>query len=876
MRRLYEQAASLPSDDWRGFLAAQAPDDPELAREILGMLALRSDGETPTVPGAHGETSPAAGGEHPSHIGCYRIVRVLGEGGMGTVYEAIESAEIERPVALKLIKLGMQSVDVVQRFERERQALAMMDHVGIAKVHTCGTTATGQPFFVMELVRGVPLALYCERSRLSLRKRLRVVRQLCAAVHHAHQKGVVHRDLKPGNVLVSDQDGVLQVKVIDFGLAKSIAGSLPRGDYRTGSLSWVAGTLVYMAPEQAISSTDTDTRADIYSIGVILYELLVGSLPLTYEQLTRDGIAGFATVLREVDPPRPSARLESEGPAAAAAIAASRRVSLDVLRKSLRRDLDWIVLTALEKDRERRYASAAELAADLQRFLNDEPVLVGPPTARYRLGKFARRHRGKLIAATLLLASVLTGGVIAASYAVGYYRTVHEYDMLDGVVSMERIRDGIDEASIELPGNEPVIAAWIEDADTLARRQAEFVASRDQVAAKSGSAPAGGGAMVFTSDAQGYLHGQLAALATATDELRTKSIPLARARQRWLQHVRAATFAQREGSPSWADVRRSLAGEDSEYAGKDVAFEDDDVVGLVPIGLNDQTGLWEFYHLRSAWDGTEEPMAIRVPRHGDRGTIEVAEGTGIVFVLLPGGRTWVGVDDPLPDELRPHRAELRPFLLARHELTRGQWRRLGGIAAHWHRGDGDLGTGEVLGDRHAAESIDWEEATQVLARHGLQLPTESQWEYGCRAGTSTPWWTGKTPATTSMRENLLDPRAVARHAAWSGDPEGHEDAFVRLARVGAGEPNGFGLYDMHGNVKEWCRDVSSGDAGRPRKGDGLRILPSAVDDFRVVRGGSFVEAPSRARSSARAHFPTDVDVQDHGVRAARPLRRSDY
>jgi serine/threonine protein kinase/formylglycine-generating enzyme required for sulfatase activity len=878
MRLLFREAASLPPGAWRRYLAEHAADDASLAREVLEMLELRTDGEKATVPGTQPVSGVGATPGHPSHIGQYRIVRVLGEGGMGTVYEAIESTEIERSVALKLIKLGMQSEEVVQRFERERQALAMMNHVGIAKVHTCGVSDVGQPYFVMELVHGVPLADFCERKRLSLRKRLRLVRQLCAAVHHAHQKGVVHRDLKPGNVLVTDQDGVLQLKVIDFGLAKSIGGALPRGEFK--SQSFVAGTVSYMAPEQAISTSDVDTRADIYSIGVILYELLVGELPLSYDELMRDGPAGFAAVLRQVEPPRPSARLDAAGPTEGAAIAASRRLGLEALRKQLRRDLDWITLTALEKDRERRYASAAELAADIQRFLEDEPVLVGPPTARYRLAKFVRRNRGKLLAIALLMISVLTGAALVTSTALERDRALREFLRLDGVVSMERIRDGERKAGEEMLGNEAVLASWIDDAEGLASRREEFVASRDLLAAQSGSGTVAGDQPAFARDAEGYLHRQLTALVAAVDDLRAKDIPAARARQRWLQQVREATFAPCEGRPTWADVRQSLARRDSPYARADVRFEDDDVVGLVPIGVNERTGLWELYHLRSAWNGSDAATAIPLPRHDEDGRIEVLEGTGIVFVLLPGGRTTLGTGSPLEDELQLHTVELRPFLLARHEITRGQWRRLGGADTHWHRSDRDLEQADVLGDRHPAENIDWHQTTRLLQRHGLQLPTESQWEYGCRAGTTTPWWTGRHSSSTAMQENLVDPRA-AQILTWRPDPEGHDDPVQRLARVGAMGGHGgnaFGLLDVLGNVSEWCRDASSRDDVKPRPGDGLRVLPQKhlEDESVVIRGGSFILPPSRARATSRLHVAPDFNAQDVGARAARPLRRSNY
>ncbi|HEX6810868.1 MAG TPA: serine/threonine-protein kinase [Planctomycetota bacterium] len=348
--------------------------------------------------------------QRPQQIGPYRILDTLGEGGMGTVYLAEQQEPVRLRVALKLIKLGMDSKAVVSRFEQERQALAMMQHDGIARVFNCGTSERGQPYFVMELVTGIPLNQFCEAHRLPLPQRLVLMQQVCAAVQHAHQKGVLHRDLKPGNVLVSNEGGKLQIKIIDFGLAKAMGGKLVEATLTTEA-GQIVGTPEYMAPEQADpANQDIDTRADIYSLGVMLYELLVGALPFPGHELRKAGMLEVQRILREVDPPKPSTKLKSSV-ATTSQIASARCMSPSALVKALEHDLNWVALKALEKDRNRRYESATALAADLQRFLDHEPLLAGPPSATYRLRKLMRRHRGQFLAASAVLLALVGGGI---------------------------------------------------------------------------------------------------------------------------------------------------------------------------------------------------------------------------------------------------------------------------------------------------------------------------------------------------------------------------------------------------------------------------------------------------------------------------------
>ncbi|MCG8468530.1 MAG: serine/threonine-protein kinase [Gemmatimonadetes bacterium] len=343
-------------------------------------------------------------------IGPYKILQTLGEGGMGVVYEAEQLEPVRRRVALKVIRLGMDTKQIVARFEIERQALAVMDHPNIARVLDAGVTEDGRPYFVMELVKGTPLTEYCDTHKLGTRERLDLFTHVCGAVQHAHQKGVIHRDLKPSNVLITSPDGTPVPKVIDFGIAKAVGYELTDRTLIT-QLGQMIGTPDYMSPEQAeMSGLDVDTRTDIYSLGVMLYELLVGTVPLNFGGVA---IAAIHTALRETDPPTPSSRLTTLPGDTQHAVAKYRHTDPASLKRELKGDLDWVVMKCLEKDRTRRYETASGLAAELVRYLRDEPVLARPPSAAYRMKKWVRRHRAGA-AATLVALLAIVGGATAA------------------------------------------------------------------------------------------------------------------------------------------------------------------------------------------------------------------------------------------------------------------------------------------------------------------------------------------------------------------------------------------------------------------------------------------------------------------------------
>jgi len=387
-------------------------------------------------------------------IGPYRLLEPIGEGGMGTVWMAEQTEPVKRLVAVKLIKAGMDSAQVVARFEAERQALALMDHPNIARVLDAGATSAGRPYFVMELVEGVPITQYCDGHRLTPRERLELFIPICQAVQHAHQKGVIHRDLKPSNVLVALYDGKPVPKVIDFGVAKATEQRLTERTSFT-QCGALVGTLEYMSPEQAaMSALGVDTRSDIYSLGVLLYELLTGGTPLTCQRMKEAAFAEILRMIKEEEPPRPSARLNESGEALAS-IAASRHTEPAKLTKLVRGELDWIVMKCLEKDRNRRYETAKDIAADVRRYLNDEPVQACPPSVGYRMRKFARRNKGPVLAAAVIFL-LLVGGIVGTTV---------------GLVQAERARDTAEKRLVQIENGIDVLGSIFDNLDPWAEEK---------------------------------------------------------------------------------------------------------------------------------------------------------------------------------------------------------------------------------------------------------------------------------------------------------------------------------------------------------------------------------------------------------------------
>jgi len=419
-RAIFEAARKLPPKDRAVFLDRACAADDQLRQRIIEKL-FKAGESTSAFSAQSTATSPPGtvvlpvvpeppGEKAGDRIGRYKLLEKIGEGGMGSVWAAEQTEPVRREVALKVIKLGMDTKQVIARFEAERQALALMDHPNIAQVLDAGATATGRPYFVMERVKGVPITEYCDQHNLSTRQRLDLFVEVCRAIQHAHQKGIIHRDIKPSNILVMLQDGVPTPKVIDFGVAKATAGQRLTEKTLHTALAEFIGTPAYMSPEQAeLTSEDIDTRSDIYSLGVMLYELLTGRTPFDAKRLIQAGLDGIRRIIREEEPVRPSTKLHTLDAEEQTTVAKHRQSDPPKLVHLIRGDLDWIVIKTLEKDRGRRYETANGLAMDIQRHLNNEPVVACPPSGVYRLSKLIKRNKLVFAAASITTVALLSG-----------------------------------------------------------------------------------------------------------------------------------------------------------------------------------------------------------------------------------------------------------------------------------------------------------------------------------------------------------------------------------------------------------------------------------------------------------------------------------
>jgi formylglycine-generating enzyme required for sulfatase activity len=1020
--------------------------------------------------------APAAHAELPTRIGPFRLVSLLGRGGYGEVYLAEQDTPVARRVALKVLKRGMDSQAILQRFAREQDAVARMSHDAIARIHDAGMTLGGQPWFAMELVDGQPLVAYCRDRALPLRARLRLFVEICRGVHHAHQKGIVHRDLKSSNVLVARVGERDVPKLIDFGVARALHDEKGADLTQTGA---VVGTPAHMAPEQlAGTGGDVDTRTDVYALGVLLYEVVTGVQP-------------FAASLAGARTPLEAQRLLLAAEVGRPSQAATPAYALEASwRRQLAGDVDWIVGKATMREMARRYGSAAEVADDLERHLASEPVRAGPPSASYRLLKFVQRHRGRVVAAGLVVATALVGAAWTARYAwladerardnaelaraealakgeaeaqaaranaasARLAAKVAEFQQLAGVVRVAQAKAREADLYPAAPWRLDALTRWLADEaepllalspqldaaiaairaealpwtpaeqqadraghprrDEWAKAEAQRDAMRRQVALAAGGplvvpelsagdlarpgaelmamarhrtgvprygrtvygeealglayaraavakvAPgaeramaqwtlawalldngqdaaalaAGDSSATYDSDdaataqavadmraglrsavasraarlaeleaaaaqltaevgarrtwrfpaersAEQFLHDTLTQLRRDLDAFAALEVRNVRSRVRWASAWRDGVFAS--GHPrarmTWAEVADHVR-KDARFGGSEVVWDEAARLDLVPLGANPRTGLLEFYHLASAWDGVVDPAALPIPVHAADGAIDIGAGGGIVFVLTPGGRATLGsqADDAAQPNHDPqrnadealHDVELAPFLLARHELTQGQWERLSAWAPDRRRPatyqQGSRVAGVDMTMAHPVERVPFALCEQLLARAGLQLPTEAQWEHACRAGTTGPW--SADAAALLRHANLADASTKRVAPNWNCAP--WDDGHGAHAPVGSFAPNPWGFYDMHGNVSEWCRDPD-GPYGSERSGDGLRTV-SGPYPRRYHRGGGWVAVPALARTAGRGMATQDALDHAIGVRACRSLAR---
>jgi len=867
----------------------------------------------------------------PERIGPYRILSRIGEGGMGVVYQAEQEAPVHRRVALKVIKPGMDSKAVLARFEAERQALAMMDHPGIARMLDAGTTREGRPYFAMEHVPGIPLDIYCEKRKLDLDERLLLFMEVCKAVLHAHQKAILHRDLKPSNILVADTDGRPAPKIIDFGLAKALGQTLTDKTLFTQQ-GLILGTPEYMSPEQIDpSALAVDTRTDIYSLGVVLYRLLTGTLPFTTKSLEAAGhlaaIRNLQSLICEVDPERPSSKITSRHEITDAAARSMRTAAVTLIRR-LKGELDWIVLKCLEKDRNRRYATAADLAEDIRRHLECEPVQARPPSAAYLLKKLVRRNLGAVASLAAIFLLVVAGGVTSTMF---YFRAEDRREEAElarkeaelSQQEAERQRNEVlrladikrlQELVVEVDGLWPAhperieaMGDWRKRALALAgnieahrssltslREQAvEMPAESDaddlgrfangdgdigdetggdpdreiDLEADENVAPIPPARWVFADTETQWRHDVLSDLVQRLQTFidpdpRVGTIASVDERLAFTRTVREKTIEMY--AVEWKKAIASIASEEKCPAYKGLVITPQ--IGLVPLGRDPATGLWEFAHLQTG----------EIPYRDEGGRLVIDRETGIIFVLIPGGTFLMGAQrgdpekpsyDPLAndDEGPVHEVMLSPFFLSKYEMTQGQWERFTGDNPSYYQ-SGGLVTKPGL---HPVEQVSWEDCRRVMERLGLVLPTEAQWEYAARAGTTTPWWTGAEKESLEGSANLADAfcKKNGGPPSWPYE-EWLDDRFVVHGPVGSLRANGFGLHDVQGNVWEWCRDGYGDHAAPAAPGDGERRAPSRN---RVNRGGCFNTSAERARSAYRDNGVPGDRSADLGLRPARVI-----
>jgi serine/threonine protein kinase/formylglycine-generating enzyme required for sulfatase activity len=746
--------------------------------------------------------------------GRYKLLEEIGAGGMGTVWLAEQTEPVRRKVALKLIKPGMDSRRVLARFEAERQALALMDHPNIAKILDGGLTEKGRPFFVMDYVKGVPITEYCDAARLSVANRLQLFMQVCHAVQHAHQKGILHRDLKPSNILVAPCDDKPVPKVIDFGLAKAMHQSLTERTLHTAHETMV-GTPLYMSPEQArLNNLDVDTRTDVYSLGVLLYELLTGTTPLAKERFKEAAWDEVCRHIREEEPPRPSMRLSSSD--TLPSLAANRQTEPARLTRLVRGELDCIVMKALEKDRNRRYETAAHFARDLQRYLADEPVEAKPPSVRYRMGKFLRRNKGPALAAALVLLALAVG------------TTVSYLKYLD---AEQRKQEAQTEAEKAMKARDFLVSIFeLSDANgqrgTMTARQ--ILDDAEQRIPKE-----------FAD--QPELRAELLAAVETVYAKITANAPLA-----MILEVGGAVRLQSTRNPNQRAVPQALL-----YAGDRLVLAADAQVQLVILSDLHKERLRPGTEATIRRKGCEPADAVR----------ERNQDILMSFVRLPKGTFYMGCDGAK----KGTKTEIKEdFEIAVHTVTQGQWQALmGDNPSHFSRFGAGRNEVKSISDEELklfpVETVSWNDAQAFIKKLNekergsgflYRLPSEAEWEYACRAGATSEeecsylfYFDKPTNDLSSEKANFNGNYPVGKA------PKG--DFLRRTTRVGAYPPNKLGLCDMHGNLWQWCADQVEGRS------------------LWVMCGGSWLGSGTTCQAAFRVRAAATGREYFHGFRLVR-------
>ena len=855
---LFMEAVLLPAAERQAFLGKSAIDA-EVRAELERLLAAHERGgdslDEPFLP----PSAPAP----RSRIGNYTLLRVLGSGGMGTVYEALQDNP-QRTVALKTLRLGFSSPARLQRFQFEAEVLGNLRHPSVAQIYEAGThEEEGQlfPYFAMELVAGArDLLSYARMEGLSREARIALFLEVCDAVHHGHQKGVIHRDLKAGNILV-DAEG--RVKVIDFGVARATG---ERKDAERTQAGQIVGTLATMSPEQLASDPDqVDVRSDVYSLGVVLYELLAGKPPYDLAGLP---LVEALQVVREGRAPRAG---------------------------ELPRELNWIALRALEKDPARRYASVLELAADLRRYLAHEPVLARAPSKSYLARKFVQRNK-TVVAALSAIVLVLVLGIVGTSWqAARAERVAGDVLRLSALQKLEDLVAEADALWPPFPENVERYEAWLAKAAQLMselpdhraklaelRARARPASEAERAAALDSPAPE----WTFDDDQDKWWHNQLEKLITglesfsddATGGLLSGGVSPdhgwgVERRLDFARSIEARSLSGPEASARWDEALASIR--DPQQCPWYARVELSPQLGLLPIGQDPDSGLWEFAHLQSG-----EPAT----RAAD-GRLVMKDETGLVFVLLPGGTFHMGAQnsdprkpnyDPLgqPEESPVRAVTLSPFFLSKYEMTQGQWQRTtGSNPSGYGQSNYDRAwnaAGRAWSSLHPVEEVNWYACTELCAQLGLSLPSEAQWEYAVRGDTETPWWPGEDPSLLAEVANLADSYASRYVIIASVAFEPWNDGQTFHGPIGELAANPFGLHDILGNVWEWCLDACDLEAyQQPATKDPIVVVSKS--GTRVSRGGSFFDGARSARSATRAPDPPESAGHDLGLRPARHI-----